>query len=82
MAAAPKRTSAAKMEGIGMENTMELKITRCKVCNHPLNMSKDNVYVAKVTNPLFGSTGNYNVTDCPYCGCQNMLQRRYETVSV
>ena len=60
---------------------MDIKILRCKVCNHPLNISKDNVYVVKVTNMLFGVSENQDATDCPYCGCQNLLQKRYEKVS-
>lgn len=60
---------------------MEIKEMNCRVCNHPLNISKENVYVAKVNNKVFGFTENYNATDCPYCGCQNLLQKRFEKVT-
>lgn len=53
----------------------------CKVCNHPLNISKENVYVAKVENVFFHTSENYSATDCPYCGCQNLLQKRFEKVA-
>lgn len=59
---------------------MEIKEMNCKVCNHPLNISKENVYVAKVTNQFFTMLKNYNAVDCPYCGCQNLLQERFERV--
>ena len=61
-------------------DTMDINIKRCKVCNHPLNISKDNVYVAKAENVFFHTHENYSATDCPYCGCQNLLQKRYEKV--
>ena len=32
---------------------MNISVKRCKVCNYPLNISKDNVYVAKVENVFF-----------------------------
>ena len=60
---------------------MEIKEMNCKVCNHPLNISKENVYVAKVENALFHTSENYSATDCPYCGCQNLLQKRFEKVA-
>lgn len=57
---------------------METKEVNCSVCNHPLNISKENVYVAKnVKNLLFGNE-DWSATDCPYCGCQNLLKRRFE----
>lgn len=60
---------------------MEIKEMNCKVCNHPLNISKENVYVVNVTNMFLMAPGNYDATDCPYCGCQNLLQKRFERVS-
>lgn len=61
-------------------DTMNINTKRCKVCNHPLNISKDNVYEAKVENVFFHTFENYSATDCPYCGCQNLLQKRFERV--
>ena len=58
--------------------TMDINVMCCKVCNHPLNISKENVYVAKnVKNPLFGNE-DWSATDCPYCGCQYLLKRRFD----
>ena len=62
-------------------DTMDINIKRCEVCNHPLNISKDNVYVAKVENMIFHISENCSATDCPYCGCQNLLQKRHEKVA-
>ena len=60
------------------DKEMETKEVNCSVCNHPLNISKENVYVAKnVKNLLFGNE-DWSATDCPYCGCQNLLKRRFE----
>ena len=59
--------------------TMDINVMRCKVCNHPLNISKENVYVAKnVKNLLFGNE-DWSATDCPYCFCHNLLKRRFLT---
>ena len=63
------------------DRLMEIKEMKCKVCNHPLNISKENVYVAKVENVFFHTSKNYSATDCPYCGCQNLLQERFEKVT-
>lgn len=60
---------------------MEIKELRCKVCNHPLNIAKENVYVANVTNQFFNYEKKYDAVDCPYCGCQNLLNDRYERKS-
>lgn len=57
---------------------MEIKEINCKVCNHPLNIKRENVYVAKnIKNPFYGFE-NWDATDCPYCGCQNLLGKRFE----
>lgn len=51
---------------------------QCKVCGTKLNIEKGNVYVAQVTNNFFHFTENWNATDCPYCGCQNLLKIRHD----
>ncbi len=53
----------------------------CEVCGTELNINKKNVYVAEVRNSLFGTSENWNATDCPHCGCQNLLKKRYNKVS-
>lgn len=63
------------------DKEMEIKEMNCKVCNHPLNIRKENVYVAKVENAFFRTSENYSATDCPYCGCQNLLKRRFESAA-
>lgn len=56
---------------------MEIKEKNCEVCGHTLNISKENTYIVKVENMLFHNTDDYDATDCPYCGCQNLLHKRY-----
>lgn len=53
----------------------------CKVCGTKLNIEKGNVYVAQVVNNFFHFTENWNATDCPYCGCQNLLKIRHDKES-
>ena len=62
------------------EQPTETKELRCKVCNHSLDIRKDNTYKVNVTNQIFKLTELQDATDCPYCGCQNLLSRRYEKV--
>lgn len=57
-----------------------LKVVNCKVCNHPLDLQKDKVYLVKENNGLAGyfKPGDiWHATDCPYCGCQNLLTKRF-----
>lgn len=53
----------------------------CEVCGTQLNIDKKNVYVAEVRNILIGNSENWNAVDCPHCGCQNLLKKRYNKVS-
>ncbi len=53
----------------------------CEVCGTELEINKKNVYVAEVRNALFGISEDWNATDCPHCGCQNLLKKRYAKVS-
>ncbi len=61
---------------------MEIKEVHCKVCNHILDISKDNVYQTRVENAFFHNVNIYDATDCPYCGCQNLLKERHEKVRI
>lgn len=62
----------------GKENwKMKIRERYCEVCNHTLNISKDNVYTANVGESIFGMNEKWDAIDCPYCGCQNLLKRRY-----
>lgn len=57
-----------------------MKIRRkryCEVCNHELDIRKENVYTVNLTASIFGAREDWNATDCLYCGCQNLLKRRY-----
>lgn len=49
-----------------------MKIRRkryCEVCNHELDIRKENVYTVNLTATIFGSREDWNATDCLYCGC-------------
>lgn len=57
-----------------------LKVVNCKVCNHPLDLQKDKGYLVKENNGLasyFKPGDIWHATDCPYCGCQNLLTKRF-----
>ena len=52
---------------------------KCSVCGNSYGISKKNIYVVKVdTDSIFTPKGNYDACDCPFCGCQHILKRRYE----
>ncbi len=57
---------------------MKIKEMYCEVCNHLLDIRKENVYEVNIAGTIFGNTENYDATDCPYCGCQNVLKKRYK----
>ncbi len=59
---------------------MEIKEVHCKVCNHILDINKGNVYQTRVENSFFHNVSIWDATDCPYCGCQNLLKERYDKV--
>ncbi len=56
---------------------MKIKEKYCEVCNHVLDLRKETVYTVKVAATIFGMRENWDAVDCPYCGCQNLLKRRY-----
>mgnify|MGYP001143581878 CR=1 FL=1 len=58
--------------------TIDINLMRSKVSNHQLNISKENLYVAKNVNNLLIGNHDGSATDCPYFGCQNLLKRRFE----
>lgn len=53
---------------------MEYGKRTCCVCGKEFEMSKDIRYTA-VSTGWFDNT-RYDAIDCPYCGCQNVLQER------
>lgn len=52
----------------------------CCVCGKEFEMSKDIRYTA-IDGGLFNWT-RYDAMDCPYCGCQNVLQERRQREDV
>lgn len=61
---------------------MEIKEVHCEICNQILDINKDNTYKVEVENVLFRSKAIHDATDCPYCGCQNLLNKRYQKVRI
>ena len=53
---------------------------KCSVCGNSYGIIKKNIYVVRVNtdNNIFTPKGNYDACDCPFCGCQHLLKRRYE----
>lgn len=56
---------------------MKIKEMHCEVCNHTLDIRKENVYTTRTMATIFGPKEEWDATDCPYCGCQNLLKIRY-----
>lgn len=56
---------------------MKIREKYCELCNHVLDIRKENVYTVNLTATIFGEREDWNATDCPYCGCQRLLKRRY-----
>lgn len=54
---------------------MEIREVHCNVCNCIFDINKGNTYQTKVENTFFNSVNIYDATDCPYCGCQNLLKK-------
>lgn len=51
----------------------------CKVCKKQFELKKENKYIATENKGLSSiTTGirNYECFDCPYCGCQNIVNIR------
>lgn len=57
-----------------------MKEVLCSICGTTLDLQKDKVYLVKENNGLAGyfKPGDiWHATDCPYCGCQNLLVKRF-----
>lgn len=59
-----------------------MKIT-CKICGEEFDIAKEDKYQVRV--PSFDATRGFtkmtwDALDCPHCGCQNLLSKRYDTV--
>lgn len=57
--------------------------TSCEVCGNDLVLEKEHVYTAienKGLSAAFSPNTLYDVTDCPKCGCQNILHARLPKV--
>lgn len=57
-----------------MENTkLECCMMECRVCGGPFELLKEQRYTARGLFGLF----YYDAIDCPFCGCQNIIQNRH-----
>ena len=50
----------------------------CKICEREISLTKEMRYDAKVVSD---TTNIHDAFDCPYCGCQNLLNVRYPRVN-
>lgn len=51
---------------------------KCKICGKDFELKKENRYVVKNVSVSGLFTRNvYESFDCPYCGCQNVVNERY-----
>lgn len=49
----------------------------CEVCGEEFELRKNDIYIADVFNSPFEVSAHWNAIDCPKCGCQILLKRRY-----
>lgn len=48
---------------------------KCKVCGYNFELKKENKYI--VSERVFPFFDYHEAFDCPKCGCQNIVNRRY-----
>lgn len=46
---------------------------KCKVCGKEFELKKENKYIATTTNFLINNSSLSEAFDCPFCGCQNIV---------
>ena len=62
---------------------MEIKEVNCSMCNHPLNISKENVYVAFFLESISVIGGLFPILASASCGrshlseCSSTVERAY-----
>ncbi len=61
-------------------------IVICGVCGYRVTPKKEEIYVVEeprgVMEALTQPPKRYNAMDCPYCGCQIVMNRRFQRVEV
>lgn len=46
---------------------------KCKVCGKDFELKNENKYIADTTNFLINKSCYSEAFDCPFCGCQNIV---------
>ena len=59
-----------------MEKVIEKDKRECNVCGNGIRLKKEEIYVIKNNTNIMIPT-LFNAIDCPFCGCQTILKRRY-----
>lgn len=58
---------------------------KCKICNKKFELLKENRYMVTNENlkevSKIGLSIVFEVFDCPYCGCQNIVGNRYMNIN-
>ena len=55
----------------------------CKICGKEFELKKENMYLVKnSTISMLFNNNEYEAFDCPYCGCQNIVNERFLKVEV
>lgn len=70
------------------ENTIEFAKAKngrvtCKICGATFPALSEKRYEARAFNGFAALGGNvyYDAFDCPFCGCQNCVGKRFEELS-
>lgn len=55
---------------------------KCKICGGGYDIVKKDTYQVSVPDSGLVRSGptTWDAADCPHCGCQNLLGKRYDTV--
>ena len=53
---------------------------KCKVCGKEFELKNDNRYVVLKNkgNMIMHDYHKYEAFDCPFCGCQNIVNKRFD----
>lgn len=58
----------------------------CEICGKTFPLDKEYVYQIKKELPVLASLTEpaqiYDAIDCPFCGCQKILNKRYECIKI
>lgn len=61
-------------------DSKEIKLYKCKVCKREFELNEENKYIVSTTNIFLSEKTKSESFDCPYCGCQNIVNSYHEII--